>query len=100
MEVRRQLVTVKPGQWVTSTAGRDNGSHYLVLEVVDDNAITVVDGERRTLAKPKRKNLRHVWVHDVVQSALAQAFEQGEKVSDEDIRRALKELVQKQEEVS
>lgn len=71
-----------------------------MFEVVDEKSITVVDGERRTVAKPKRKNLRHVWVHDVVQETLAQAFEAGQEVSDEDIRRALKELVQKQEEVS
>lgn len=97
--MRRQLVFVNPGHLVTSTAGRDKGSHYLVLEVVDDKTIVVVDGERRTLSKPKRKNLRHVWVHDVVPIALAQAFERGEKVSDEDIRQALLELAPKQEEV-
>lgn len=70
-----------------------------MLDVVDERSISVVDGERRTLAKPKRKNLRHVWVHDVVPSTVAQALEQGDEVSDEDIKRALKELVQEQEEV-
>jgi len=93
------LVTVRRGQWVTSTAGRDKGCHYIVLDVIDEKSISVVDGVRRTLAKPKRKNVRHVWVHDVVRSALAEALEQGKAVSDEDIRQALKELVQEREEV-
>ena len=84
---------------MTSTAGRDKGNHYVVLEVVDEKTISVVDGERRTLSKPKRKNLRHVWVHDVVESTLAEAFERGAKVSDEDIRKALAALAKEQEEV-
>lgn len=97
--MRGQLVSVKPGQWVTSTAGRDKGNHYLVLEVVDERAIVIVDGARRTLARPKRKNVRHVWVHDVVDEGLAEALEQGEKVKDDEIRAILERLVQEREEV-
>lgn len=97
--MRRPLVTVKPGHWVTSTAGRDKGTHYIVLAVRDGRWIDVVDGRRRTLANPKKKSIKHVWVHDVVVDHLAARFEAGEKVSDEEIQSALAQLVREEEEV-
>lgn len=97
--MRRPLSLAKPGQWVTSTAGRDKGCHYLVMQVFDDRWLHVVDGIRRTPANPKRKSIRHVWVHNVGDEHLGAKFEAGEKVSNEEIQSALTELVREEEEV-
>lgn len=91
---------MKPGQWVTSTAGRDRGRHYIVSAVDGGQFLWVVDGKVRKLAHPKRKNLRHVWVHDAVDSQLASRFEKGERVTDDEIRAAVAELAGVEEEVS
>jgi len=93
------LVTVKPGQWVTSTAGRDQGTHYLVIAVENERTLYVADGLRRSVASPKRKNVRHVWVHDAVHEGLASQLRAGKKLQDSDVRTALMELMRKEEEV-
>ena len=40
-------------------AGRDKGEIFFVLER-GEKEVLLVDGKRRTLEHPKRKNLRHV----------------------------------------
>lgn len=93
------MVSVKPGQWVTSSAGRDVGAHYLVVAVAEQPFVLVADGAKRTVAKPKRKNVRHLWVHDAVHEEIAALLGNGAKVTDEKIRAALMELVGEKEEV-
>lgn len=47
------------GQVIKSTAGRDKG--YLMTVVsADDGFVYVSDGKERRLAKPKRKNPKHI----------------------------------------
>ena len=47
------------GQIVTSRRGRDVTKTYVVLDANGDRVL-VCDGEKRTLAAPKGKNLRHI----------------------------------------
>ena len=42
-----------------STAGKDKGTLYLVLERTEE-AVLLTDGKLRKLGKPKRKNRKHV----------------------------------------
>lgn len=93
------MVSVKPGQWVTSSAGRDVGAHYLVVACDEAPFVLVADGVKRTIAKPKRKNVRHLWVHDEVHQEVARRLESGGKVTDAMIKEALSELVGEKEEV-
>ncbi len=54
------------GQLVTSRAGRDCNRKYLVVGILDDNHVTVADGHFRKVEAPKRKNLKHLIVHQKV----------------------------------
>ena len=57
---------LKKGQIVRSIAGRDKGKFYLIVAWEDD-IVWVADGRQKTLSKPKRKNLSHLWcTKDVV----------------------------------
>ena len=49
---------LKRGQIVKATAGRDKESFLVVLEC-DGKFLTLCDGHRRPLEKPKRKKLIH-----------------------------------------
>lgn len=49
-----------PGQLVRSLAGRDHGSHYLVLEVLDERYVLLVNGRSRPVERPKKKNIIHL----------------------------------------
>ena len=52
------------GEVVQSVQGRDEGRFYVVVRA--ENAfVWVADGKKRTLANPKRKNLRHVRLYEM-----------------------------------
>ena len=44
-----------------ATAGHDRGTMYLVLKE-DGGSVLLADGKQRKLARPKRKNRKHVMV--------------------------------------
>lgn len=48
-----------PGNIVRSRAGRDKGTMYCVLSVVQ-NRVLVADGYKRTISNPKPKNPLHL----------------------------------------
>ncbi|MCP1102928.1 ribosomal protein L14E/L6E/L27E [Aequitasia blattaphilus] len=49
----------KIGMLVYSKAGHDAGEAYLICEI-EDEYLYLVDGQKKTLDKPKKKKKRHV----------------------------------------
>ena len=47
------------GMVVRATAGKEQGGFYLVTALNHGYAM-IADGKRRPIAKPKRKNIRHL----------------------------------------
>lgn len=80
------------GQLVTSRAGRDTGERYLVVGKTGDRFVFLANGKTRTLANPKKKNLRHLVFHQAVVEDIERKLEAGEEVKDEEIRQALARL--------
>ncbi len=56
---------LKVGQLVTSKMGRDSGKKFVVIESLHDNQVHVADGFVRKMARPKRKNVKHLVAHAV-----------------------------------
>lgn len=83
----------RPGQLVTSRAGRDKGRPFLVLRVIDGRYAEVADGDLRGVERPKRKNVRHLQPHTVVHEGLAAMLERGEVPGDEELRAMLAEAL-------
>ena|SRR5690554_5936700 len=79
------------GGRVTSRAGRDQGRCYMVVGVADERTVLVSDGNRHPMSRPKRKNLRHVWLHPEVDRELGRRLERGEPVSDREVRARVEE---------
>ena len=73
---------------VVSTAGRDAGSLFYVLEA-DEIWLTLVNGKDRTIEKPKRKKRKHT--NKVLRSdtRVAQKLRDGDKVLNSELRRDL-----------
>ena len=69
----------RSGRWRSLSGGRSAEAPF----------VYVADGVRRTVAKPKRKNIRHLWVHDAVHEETAAQLASGKKVTDAQIRAAL-----------
>ncbi|HEV8339903.1 MAG TPA: KOW domain-containing RNA-binding protein [bacterium] len=76
------------GRVVTSKAGRDRGDRYVVVATLGADMVLVADGQRRGMDRPKKKNVKHLILHDAA-PALAEALARGERPRDEVIRTAL-----------
>lgn len=50
------------GYLVKSKKGRDLGSYYILNDVLDPYFVNLVDGRKHTFEKPKRKNIKHLFI--------------------------------------
>ena len=73
---------------VVSTAGRDAGSMFYVLEA-DDAWLLLVDGKGRTIEKPKRKKRKHTNKVLRSETRVAAKLRNGDKVLNSELRRDL-----------
>ncbi|MBO8141988.1 MAG: RNA-binding protein [Firmicutes bacterium] len=86
---------LEPGRLVRSKAGRDAGKLFLVYRVLEDGFVLVIDGDKRPVARPKRKNPRHLEACSAVADGLGARWARGESVKDAEVRAALELLAAK-----
>ena len=79
----------EPGRVVISTQGHDAGRWYAVISVLNEREMLLVDGETRKLAKPKKKQVKHLRALPLSIQVEGRG-ESGGPVADSDIRKALK----------
>lgn len=77
------------GQVVKSRAGRDKGRIFLVLNIVDDQHVSLVDGDLRKLDNPKRKKIKHLIVYNTVLQELNYKLDNKMKINNAYIRKLL-----------
>lgn len=77
------------GTIVFSKAGRDKGKAMVVLEA-EENFLLLADGEGRTLARPKKKKLKHV---QPTNTQIEMQPECGRDLQDADIRKQINAFV-------
>ena len=73
---------------VQSTAGRDQGQWFYVIEA-DPIYLMLANGKDRTLEKPKRKKRKHVTKVLRSETRVAGKIRSGDKVLNSDLRRDL-----------
>ena len=79
------------GQFVTSKAGHDKGTLYVVSNL-DEEFVYLCDGRLKLLAAPKKKRMKHVQpINEVVDAELQRRLINSEKVYDEEIKYAIKQ---------
>ena len=79
----------EPGRVVISTQGHDAGRWYAVYSVLNEREMLLVDGETRKLAKPKKKQVKHLRALPLT-IQVEGVGESGGPLADSDIRKALK----------
>ena len=79
------------GQLVTSKAGHDKGTLYVIV-AVDGDFVSLCDGKTKCLENPKRKRMKHVqWINACVEEELKTKLQNKSKVYAEEIKYALKQ---------
>ena len=86
------VVNISIGQLVTSKAGRDQTDVYLVVGIEKNNYLLLANGRERKFNHPKQKNIRHVTVLKFIAQGVAEKIQSGMKITDEEIRQAIKIL--------
>ncbi len=77
------------GQVVKSRAGRDKGNIFLVLEILDHEYVSIVDGDIRKLDNPKKKKTKHLTVYNTVLKELEYKQNNNLKINNAYIRKLL-----------
>lgn len=76
---------IETGMFARSKAGHDKGSLYLVWKT-EGEYVYLIDGDRRPLAKPKKKKCRHIQIiHQILKDW------NPEIISDDDVKRAVRQ---------
>jgi large subunit ribosomal protein L14e len=73
------------GRLAVSRSGRDAGSTYLVVGVEGPTVVFVADGRTRSVARPKRKNVKHLELGAPVPHCV-ERIASGQALTDEEIR--------------
>ena len=73
---------------VISLNGRDEGKRFLVVDAGDEYSL-IADGKGRKIDKPKRKKNKHLIFEDKGTGPIAAKLINREKVTNNELRRAL-----------
>lgn len=78
------------GRVVLSKQGHDKGKPFLVVGLLDEKYVLIADGDSRKLAKPKKKQVKHLIPKPHVAAETRDVILQQAQTADSDIRKALK----------
>jgi len=82
------------GKFATSKAGHDQSKMYVIVAEEGD-FVYVCDGKYKTISKPKKKRKKHIQIINcTVENELLNKLLNHEKVMDEQIKYALKNMKQ------
>ena len=73
---------------VKSTAGRDEGDLFFVLDTQEE-FLLLADGKRRRVESPKRKKRKHVSFVGESHSVVAEKIRSSEKITNSELRKPL-----------
>lgn len=91
------MVEYRKGYFARSKAGHDKGKTYVIIEGTyetgSEEIVVVTDGDLKPLEKPKKKKTKHIQVIHTCDHVLADKMKDGQEIRNEDIRRAIKEYL-------
>ena len=82
---------VEAGSLVFSEAGRDKGGIFLVLDRQGEYCF-IADGKGRKAENPKKKKLKHLRSAEETIASLKSKIEVGERPTNTEIRKSIKEF--------
>lgn len=86
--------TVELGRVVKANAGREKGNLFIIVGIISKDYVLIADGEKRRLASPKKKKIKHLDFRPEVMELIANKILEGKKVFDAEIKSALYALKQ------
>ena len=81
------------GTVALSKRGHDSGTLCIVIDVLGGDYVTIVDGKRRKIQKPKKKKVRHLKRVGNVSALIEEREKGGLPLTDNFIRTALRPYI-------
>lgn len=81
---------MKLGQIVYSTAGRDEGRTFVVVEIIDENYVRIADGDLRRIKSAKLKKIKHLKSSGETLDKIAEKLENRQIVFDSELKSAIR----------
>ncbi len=83
---------VLPGQLVISKAGRDVDRCFIIIDIIDQQYVSLVDGYLRKVEKPKKKKIKHLMKTNYISEFIVEKLNKGEKITNVMVRREIEKL--------
>ena len=80
---------MKIGDVVISIYGHDTGEWYIV-KYADEQFVYLINGHTKTVDKPKKKKIKHIYKTEYNSNELAEKLISGSYIQNAEIRKALK----------
>ena len=80
------------GDLVISTAGRDKGIAFLIVNQ-ENEFVFLVNGKERKTTNPKKKKIKHVASYGQTSLKIQEKLKNGGFVTNPDVKRALAEII-------
>ncbi len=77
------------GRVVYSSSGRDEGKYFVIISILNDEYVTIADGNLRKIDKPKKKKCKHLEAKPELIISLQSKLLDGKKIFDSEIRNCL-----------
>ncbi|MDD2430762.1 MAG: KOW domain-containing RNA-binding protein [Firmicutes bacterium] len=92
-----KTMTLKPGDIVQSTKGRDSDTIYVVVDLLPPRYCLVSDGRKRSVANPKKKSYRHLKLLGHIDSRYFENWGIRDSLKNREIKKALDEFLRTEE---
>lgn len=77
------------GRVVFSKAGRDSGHYFVVMQVLDEDHVTIANGCLRKVDHPKRKKIKHLVAKPEVIEEIREKISEKKRIFDSELRNKL-----------
>ncbi|QGU96900.1 RNA-binding protein [Clostridium bovifaecis] len=77
------------GRVVYSKVGRDSGKAFIILDKIDDNYVSIIDGDLRKVEKPKKKKIKHLNITNDVIEDIKKLIISKESLSNAEVKKYL-----------
>lgn len=80
------------GRVVRVDQGHHAGELAVIVGQINEHLVYIADGKKRSFHRPKKKNLKHVYLYDYASDEVKNSILQTGRVSDEVIRQTIGEF--------
>ncbi|WP_334075694.1 KOW domain-containing RNA-binding protein [Paenibacillus sp. A14] len=85
----KELPEPQIGQIAKTLRGRDAGSVYVIVGIVDERFVLIADGDKRKFDQPKRKNVQHLDLQPMISSEVIHSLQESGRVTNGKLRHAV-----------